>query len=141
VVEMRVMARRPPTRGAAMIGTTAGMLVFLILLLFAVQTTVALHARSVVTATAYDAAREVAAHSSASSRAAARRRAEQRFAQRLGTYGAQHVRLEWLDVDDPDVVRVRVVAEHPSLLPAAFGGALGLRTTDRRIEVRVERWR
>jgi folate-dependent phosphoribosylglycinamide formyltransferase PurN len=124
-----------------MIGTTAGMLVFLILLLFAVQTTVALHARSVVTATAYDAAREVAAHSSASSRAAARQRAEQRFTQRLGTYGAQHVRLEWLDVDDPDVVRVRVVAEHPSLLPAAFGSALGLRITDRRIEVRVERWR
>ena len=44
-----------------MIGTTAGLMVFLVLLLFAVQATVSLHARSVVTATAYDAAREVAA--------------------------------------------------------------------------------
>jgi hypothetical protein len=32
------------------------------------------------------------------------------------------------------------VADHPSLLPPAFGDALGIRTTDRQIEVRVERW-
>ena len=93
-----------------------------------------------VTATAYDAAREVAGHSSASSRADARVRAEARFMQRLGEYGREHVHLEWLDVDNPDVVRVRVVADHPSLLPPAFGDALGIRITDRRIEVRVERW-
>ncbi|HEX7095133.1 MAG TPA: hypothetical protein VF183_04580 [Acidimicrobiales bacterium] len=123
-----------------MIGTIGGLSVFLILLLFAVQATVSLHARSLVTATAYDAAREVAAHSSAASRADARHRAERRFEQRLGAYGRDHVLLEWLDLDDPDVVRVRVVAEHPTLLPAAFGDALGLRTTDRRIEVRIERW-
>lgn len=123
-----------------MIGTTAGLMVFLVLLLFAIQATVSLHARSVVTATAYDAAREVAAHSSNASRADARARAEARFTQRLGDYGRDHVRLEWLDTDDPEVVRVRVVARHPTLLPPAFGDALGLRTTDRRIEVRVERW-
>ena len=58
-----------------MVSTTAGFLVFLILMVFAVQTTVSLHARSLVTATAYDAAREVAGYSSASSRAAARARA------------------------------------------------------------------
>lgn len=123
-----------------MVSTTAGFLVFLILMVFAVQTTVSLHARSLVTATAYDAAREVAGYSSASSRAAARARAEQRFHERLGAGSRDNVRLEWLDVDDPEVVRVRVVADHPSLLPAAFGNALGIRTTDRRIEVRVERW-
>jgi hypothetical protein len=127
-------------RGAALISTTVGLTVFLILLLFAVQSAVTLHSRSMVTATAYDAAREVAGYSSVASRADARARAEARFVQRLGEYGRDHVRLEWLDVDDPDVVRLRVVADHPSLLPPAFGDALGIRTTDRRIEVRVERW-
>ena len=127
-------------RGAALIGTTVGLTVFLILLLFAVQSAVTLHGRSMVTATAYDAAREVAGHSSANSRSDARVRAEARFEQRLGEYGRDHVRLEWIDVDDPDVVRLRVIADHPSLLPPAFGDALGIRTTDRQIEVRVERW-
>lgn len=143
---MRQVGARPSAgagnreaRGAALIGTTAGLTVFLVLLLFAVQSAVTLHARSIVTATAYDAAREVAGYSNASS-VDARARAHARFAQRLGDYGRDHVRLEWLDVHDLDVVRVRVVAHHPSLLPPAFGEALGLRTTDRNIEVRIERW-
>jgi hypothetical protein len=123
-----------------MIGTTVGLLVFLVLLLFAVQALVTLHARSLVTATAYDAAREVAGYDSAASRDAARAGAEARFFERMGRYGHDHVRIEWIGSDDPDVVRLRVVAEHPSLLPPAFGCALGIRTTDRRIEVRVERW-
>jgi hypothetical protein len=123
-----------------MIGTATGLLVFLILLLFAVQASVTLSARSLVTATAYDAARDVAGYSSASSRAAARVQAEARIRERLGELGRDHVRIEWLDVDDPDVVRLRIVAEHPSLLPAAFGDPLGVTTTDRRIEVRVEQW-
>lgn len=122
-----------------MIGTTIGLTIFLILLLFAVQSAVTLHARSMVTATAYDAAREVAGYASESSRADARASAEARFEQRMGG-GRDRVRLEWLDVDDPDVVRVRVIADHPSLLPDAFGDAIGISETDRRIEVRVERW-
>jgi hypothetical protein len=136
----RGRARPTGGSGAALIGTTVGLTVFLILLLFAVQSAVTLHGRSMVTATAYDAAREVAGYSSASSRADARARAEARFVQRLGEFGRDHVRLEWLDVDNPDVVRLRVVATHPSLLPPAFGDALGIRSTDRQIEVRVERW-
>jgi hypothetical protein len=127
-------------RGAAMIGTTTGLLVFLVLLLFAVQTLVTLHARSLVTATAYDAAREVAGYRSAYSRDAARVAAEEHLRARLGELGREHLDVEWLDPQDPDVVRLRVVAHHRSLLPSAFGSALGLRTTDRRIEVRVERW-
>jgi hypothetical protein len=134
-------ARARDPRGAALIGTTAGLTVFLILLLFAVQSAVTLHSRSFVTATAYDAAREVAGYSSSASRSEARARAAARFEQRLGEFGRDHVRLEWLDVDDPEVVRVRVVANHPSLLPPAFGDALGIRTTDRRIEIRIEQWR
>jgi hypothetical protein len=123
-----------------MVGTTVGLLVFLILLLFAVQASVSLSARSLVTAAAYDAARDVAGYSSASSRADARVRAEERLRDRLGALGRDHLRVEWLAVDDPDVVRLRVIADHPSLLPDAFGDPLGVTTTDRRIEVRVERF-
>jgi hypothetical protein len=123
-----------------MVGTTVGLLVFLILLLFAVQASVSLSARSLVTAAAYDAARDVAGYSSASSRATARVRAEERLRERLGALGRDHLRVEWLAVDDPDIVRLRVIADHPSLLRDAFGDPLGVTTTDRRIEVRVERF-
>jgi hypothetical protein len=122
-----------------MVGTTAGLLVFLILLLFAVQAAVSLSARSFVTAAAYDAARDVAAYRSSTDRAAARVRAEERLRDRLGDSGAR-VQVEWIDPGNPDVVRLRIVVDHPSLLPAGFGDPLGITATDRTIEVRVERW-
>jgi hypothetical protein len=128
-------------RGAAMIGTTTGLLVFLLLLLFAVQASVALSTRSLVTAAAYDAARDVAGYSSSASRAEVRVRAEAQLRERLGRFGRDHLRVEWLDVDDPDVVRLQVVAEPPSLLPHALGDPLGVTVTDRTVEVRVEQWR
>jgi hypothetical protein len=122
-----------------MIGTTAGLLVFLLLLVFAVQASVSLSARSFVTAAAYDAARDVAGAASASSPAAAREQAEARLRARLGRLG-DTLEVEWLDVSDPDVVRLHVVVEHPSLLPPLLGDPLGITVTDRVIEVRVERW-
>jgi hypothetical protein len=122
-----------------MVGTTAGLLVFLILLLFAVQAAVSLSARSFVTAAAYDAARDVATYRSAADRDAARVRAESRLRSRLGETG-DRVLIVWLDPADPDVVRLRIVAEHPSLLPTRFGDPLGITATDRTVEVRVERW-
>jgi Flp pilus assembly protein TadG len=122
-----------------MVGTTAGLLVFLVLLLFAVQAAVSLSARSLVTAAAYDAARDVAGYASQASRADARARAEQRLRDRLGEAGRTAV-IEWLATEDPDVVRLHVSVQHPSLLPRAFGDPLGVTSTDRTVEVRVERW-
>jgi hypothetical protein len=122
-----------------MVGTTAGLLVFLILLLFAVQAAVSLSARSLVTAAAYDAARDVAGYSSEASRADARVRAEQRLRERLGEAGRTAV-VEWTSPGDPDVVRLHVIVDHPSFLPPRFGDPLGVTSTDRTVEVRVERW-
>jgi hypothetical protein len=132
---------RRSQRGAGLLGTLSGLTVFLVLVLFAVQVAIGLYARSLVTAAAYDAARNVAGYASAGSRLDARRVADDEFHRRLGRFGRDRARLEWEAVDDPDVVRVRVQARHPSLLPAAFTDALGIGATDRRIEVRVERFR
>jgi hypothetical protein len=120
-----------------MIGTTVGLLVFLLLLLFAVHAAISLSARSFVTAAAYDAARDVAGYSAASARDLARAQAELRLRERLGDPDA---RIEWLDTEDPDVVRLHVVVAHPSLLPRVLGDPLGVTVTDRTIEVRIERW-
>jgi hypothetical protein len=120
-----------------MVGTTVGLLVFLLLLLFAVHAAVSLSARSFVTAAAYDAARDVAGYSSAPARDVARAQAEAHLRERLGRTDA---RIEWLDIGDPDVVRLHVVVAHPSLLPDVLGDPLGVTVTDRTVEVRIERW-
>ena len=127
-------------RGNGVFSTTSGLALFLLLLLFAVQAIVGLYTRSLVTGGAYDAARLVAGYRSSESRDTARLAATAEFRRRLGEFGAHRARLEWLDTDDPNVVRVRVVARHPTLLPAALSGALGLGITDRVVEVRVERF-
>jgi Flp pilus assembly protein TadG len=127
-------------RGSGVFSTTSGLALFLLLLLFAVQAIVGLYTRSLVTGSAYDAARTVAGYTSSGDRDSARVAATAEFRRRLGAFGNDGARLEWLTPDDPDVVRVRVVARHPTLLPAAMTGALGLGITDRVIEVRVERF-
>jgi hypothetical protein len=64
--------------------------------------------------------------------------AEARFVDALGDYARHaHVSLRWT-CRDPDVVRVRVTAEHPMLLPRRFAGLLPLARVDRTVEVRVE---
>jgi hypothetical protein len=106
-----------------------------------VKAGVGLYARSTVTAAAYDAARSVAGYRNVDARAAARATAEAEFYRRLGRLGPDHARLEWIQPDDPDIVRVRVVADHPTVLPSAVAGAAGFARTDRTLEVRVERLR
>lgn len=128
-----------PERGSGVIGTTSALALFLLLLLFAVQVTIALHTRSFATGAAYDAARRVAGHGSAVDRDAAIAAATAEFQRRLGEYG-DDARLEWLRVDD-ELVRVRVIAPHPTLLPRALVDAVGVGVTDRVLEVRVERFR
>ena len=128
-------------RGVGTIGTAAGFLVFLLLMFGAVQVLFNLYATSMVTAAAHDAAREVAGFAASADRCGAASRATETFHERLGGYGERgHVTLQWTCAD-PEVVRVRVIATHPSILPARLQGLRSLSLLDRTIEVRVEEGR
>jgi len=140
-VNRRRATGRSPERGAGVIGTAAGFLVFLLLMFTAVQILFNLYATSMVTAAAHDAAREVAGFRAADDRCAATIEAEADFTERLGGYGdAGYARLQWT-CTNPDVIRVRVTASHPSILPRRLSGLLSLSALDRTIEVRIERAR
>ena len=125
-------------RGAGTTGTSVGVVVFLLLMLAAVQILFDLYASTMVTAAAYDAAREVASVDVADDRCRSVDGAEQRFVEALGNYGRRgHASLTWTCTAD-DVVRVRVVADHPTVLPRRLAGLLSLGHLDRTIEVRAE---
>ncbi len=123
-------------RGSGPLSAWFGFVVFLGLLLFAVQVLFNLHATSVVTAVAYDAARQVAG---AEGGPGAIGRAEASARQSLGRYG-DRVTFEWAAADG-DVVVVRVRARNPSFLLPAVAGPVSLAEIDRTIRVRVERFR
>ena len=64
--------------------------------------------------------------------------AERAFAESLGGYVEDgHIRLVW-ECADPDVVSLRIIAAHPTLLPDRLAGLLPLGRLDRTIEIRVE---
>ncbi|MEZ5243910.1 MAG: hypothetical protein R2707_02345 [Acidimicrobiales bacterium] len=141
---MTMPATQPPAgrasneRGVGTIGTAAAFVVFLLLLFSAVQILFDLYATSMVTAAAHDAAREVAGFRAASDRCGAVDAATAGFVEDLGAYGAAgHATLEWT-CSDPEAVRVRVLATHPSVLPPRLGGLLSLSEVDRTVEVRIE---
>ncbi len=124
--------------GVGTIGTAAAFTVFLLLMFVAVQVLFNLYATSMVTSAAHDAASQVAGFDAFGDRCKAAAEAEFAFEQRLGRYGeAGHAELEWTCAD-PDIVRVRVRARHPTLLPASLAGLASLSEVDRTIEVRVE---
>ena len=121
-----------------MIGTSAGFLVFLLLLFAAVQILFNLYATSMVTSAAHEAAREVAGYAVAADRCAAIADAEAGFVESLGEYGRDgYAFLTW-NCTDPDVVTVQVVANHPTVLPARMAGLIDLGRLDRTIVVRIE---
>lgn len=128
----------PSERGVGTIGTAAAFLVFLLLLFSAVQILFDMYATSMVTTAAHDAAREVAGFRATPDRCGAVEDADAGFIEDLGDYGsAGHAALEWT-CTDPDVVRVRVTATHPSILPPRLGRILSLSEVDRTIEIRIE---
>ncbi|MCQ3814700.1 MAG: pilus assembly protein [Acidimicrobiia bacterium] len=134
------MPNEPQDRecGAGLIGTSAALLVFLLMMLAAVQILFNLYATSLVTAAAYDAARQVASIDAASDRCAAVPAAEAAFVLALGDYGsARHARLQWT-CNHPHTVTVRVIAKHPSVLPRRLLGLASLGNLDRTIEIRSE---
>ncbi|HYI61910.1 MAG TPA: hypothetical protein VEW93_08920 [Acidimicrobiales bacterium] len=132
-----------PRDGQSLIGTVAGVAVFLAFLFLAVHLVVSLYATSAVTGHAYDAARRVAAaeidHADPSAVAGAQRRAEADVRASLGRYAARLEPFDWTGTTG-DVVRLRVRAENPSFLVAA-DGLLGVEEIDRTVTVRVERVR
>lgn len=121
-----------PDAGAGLVGTLAGVAVFLVLLLFAVQVLLNLYATSVVTAAAFDAAREVAAAGGDRRAVAA---AEAKAREVLGRY-ASAVTFEWTVPAGEDVV-VRVRAENRLF---AFPGLSiePLQVVDRTVRARIE---
>jgi hypothetical protein len=112
-----------------------GTLVFMILLLLAVQVCFDLYARSAVEAAAFDAVRVVTG-SDASATPAALAAAEQDARRVLGRYGAL-ARFSWQV--GATTVGLTVSVHDPSVLPAALLGPLGLDTVTETVVLRRER--
>ena len=119
--------------GAGLIDTLVGFVIFLVLLLVAVQTLVHLFAVSAVTAAANDAAEAVAADGGNPAAVAA---AQSTAVSRLGPFGSGHTRFDWLEVNGQRV-SLRVTARSPAMvpLPASY------RDISRTVTVRTERSR
>jgi len=126
-------------RGVGLISTAAGILVFLVFLLFAVQLLFGLYASSTVTAVANDAATRAAASGApplAVIEGDARRN--------LGRVG-DSATFEWSTDDtdgdgSEDTVVLRVVADPPRFVPRSIGGAVGADAVVRTVRVRAERF-
>lgn len=129
-------------RGTGLIGSAAGVAVFLVLLLFAVQLCVNLYATSTINAVGFDAARAVASHrvdhQNPVSVADAQLEAERNLRQLLGDVG-RAADLSWSV--DADVVRLRLVVDAPAILPSGLASGTGLRHIDRTFVVRIEELR
>ncbi len=136
----RHRSARPVDSGTALISSIAGLLVFLAMLLFAVQTLVGLYTRSVVTDAAHEGARRVAGarvdQADPAAQGEARERAEQEVRRLLGRFGDE-VSMDW-SASTTDTVSLRIRARPPGLLWDAFRGA-GSALVDRTVTVRVER--
>ena len=132
--------RRTTDEGSGLISTIAGVLVFLVFLLFAVQLLLNLYATSATTAAAFDGARLVAGnrvdHGDPAAVEHARAEAERRVRSELGRFGSR-VSFDWSQ-SDGDMVALRVRAATPRFLLPGFGGATAFDQIDRTVRVRVE---
>ncbi len=126
--------RHHAEQGAGVVGTMIGVLVFLVMLLFATQVLFGLYTASVVTAATYDAAKAVAG-ADAGSEPAARADAETNARRQLGRFGAA-VRFDW--AQDTEAVRLTVRARRPTLLPRELVSGVGLAEIVRTVRVRSE---
>lgn len=125
-------------QGSGLFGMLAGVTVFLLLLIAAVQILFNLYATTVVTSAAVSATRIVAGYDSVSDRCEATKTAEDMFWQLLGDY--QHhgsADLTWV-CNDNHKVKLKVTAEHPTILPEKLQRLIGLNRLNRVIEMRVE---
>ena len=123
-------------RGSGPVSTWIGFVVFLGLLLFAVQSLLNLYATSVLTSVAYDAAREVAGADGGMQAVA---QAESRARGLMGRFG-ESVVFDWSGTSDEDVV-LRVRGTVPRVLLPVQQGPVAFGEIDRTVRVRVERFR
>ena len=131
-----------PEHGAGLVASLAGLLVVLVLLLFAVESLVGLYARSVATAAAADGARIVASdpdvRSGAAPTPATTRRAEDRVRDLLGEAG-RSAQMSWSI--DGERVALRLRTSAPRFLPRAWRSESDESTFERTVHVRIERLR
>ena len=133
-MEGRLGARE---RGAGLLSTAAGVVVFLVFLLFAVQLLFGLYASSTVTAVAND-----AAHRAAEQGAPPLPVIEAEARRNLGEVG-ESAEFRWGEDDadrdgEVDTVVLLVVATPPRFIPPSIGGAIGLDEIRRAVRVRME---
>lgn len=130
-------SRTSSDRGAGLLSTAAGVVVFLVFLLFAVQLLFGLYASSTVTAVANDAAVRAASAGAPSLQvieADARRSLGEVGSSASFTWG-----MDDTDGDgEADTVVLEVVARPPRFIPASIGGAIGLDEIRRTVRVRGE---
>jgi hypothetical protein len=118
--------------GQGVLASLVGVLVFLLLLLLAVQVVFHLYATSVVTAATFDGARLAAASGGLGQDEAATH-----VRGLLGRYGEDRVEVSF--APDPDDVVLTVVAESPSVLPATLRRPMRMDRIERTVRVRIER--
>jgi Flp pilus assembly protein TadG len=125
--------------GTGLIGSVAGLLVFLAMMLFAVQTLVGLYTRSVVTDAAHEGARRVAGarveQGDPAAQQDARIAAEGEVRRLLGRFGDE-VTMDWSG-STADTVALRVRATPPGFLWNTLRGP-GAALVDRTVTVRIE---
>lgn len=128
--------------GTGLLGSIVGVTVFLVLLLFAVHLVLNLYGTSVVTAAAFDAAR---LRAGGGGTVVSEGEAERHVHDLLDGYRADgRLELSWSypDTDGdgaPDIVALRVVAEHPTDLLTRVD--FPFQRVDRTVTVRMERVR
>jgi Flp pilus assembly protein TadG len=125
-----------------MVSSLAGLTVFLLFLLLAVQVLVGLYARSTIQATLHDAAARAAA--GGTTQADLDRVSDQAEAS-LGAIGDRtDIELRLVDDDGDgtgDVVAGEAVSVPPRFVPRSVGGMLGFEEIRASVRVRIERFR
>jgi hypothetical protein len=134
----------PGDRGAGMVASLAGLTVFLLFLLLAVQVLFGLYATSTLRATLHDAASR-AATGRAGTEPATLERLSAQAEDSLGAMG-DRTDIELRPVDDDgdgaaDVVVGEAVSMPPRFVPRAVGGMVGFEEVRASVRVRVERFR
>ena len=129
--------RAEGARGTGLLSTAAGVVVFLVFLLFAVQLLFGLYASSTITAVANDAATRAA-----SGDAPPLSVIEAEARESLGDVG-ETATFDWaLDDSDGDgamdTVVLEVAARPPRFIPPSVGGSIGLDEIRRVVRVRAE---
>jgi len=132
-----VVGRAHRDEGAGLLSTAAGVVVFLVFLLFAVQLLFGLYSSSTITAVANDAATRAASQDAPPLSAI-----ESEARASLGHIG-ESASFVW-DVDDADgdgisdTVVLEVIARPPRFIPRSIGGSIGLDEVRRVVRVRTE---